>query len=395
MTTPAVNQTQSINLGRYSVWFGTSSSGTEVNGLLRRVRPASQNNPLRPDRTRPPGSYTSKYLRMTPLTALGRFHHRSYPNITGSTSGAGAHGFTTSNVESWSSLQFAQGMLSNARLSALSKGTEKAKELNAFMAEANSTGRMVGKAASRFANGLDNLMQGPKGLARRFGRMATWRDVPGEYLEYCYGWSPLGDDVANAFDRLGSMADHGLSLHYLLRDRKRYTESISFIPPNLYQCGPAWSNINSIRVRGTREISVGATYSYLLPPWFVENVPTVSTFSTLYEQMPYSFVLDWFLPIGDWIGALEAAQFAPHFREGAETIFMRETFDSFELASNNHDYYCDSWSVLSGRAELNTLIRVPVFSAPFVSKPALKPLPGATVAAQGLSLLTQVFKKWS
>jgi len=132
----------------------------------------------------------------------------------------------------------------------------------------------------------------------------------------------------------------------------------------------------------------------MLPNWVAQNVPDIAPFSTLYELMPYSFVLDWFVPVGSFIGAFEASQIAPFFSEGSETWFIRDTYHSVEVDLNYpYDYRARSYDI-TGRHEVMGMVRIPVGSHPSLTRPRLQPLPGIRQASQGLSLLAQAFKRW-
>ena len=134
-------------------------------------------------------------------------------------------------------------------------------------------------------------------------------------------------------------------------------------------------------------------YRFDLPEDFLSDVPVVSPFSTLYELMPYSFVLDWFVPIGDWFGALEAAQWSPYFVEGWELYGARETFTSPTFVYGPTD-----WRELAGHATFNAeafrYARSVVSSFPSLPGVAINPSLGLSRVSQGLSLLTQVFQRW-
>jgi len=369
-------------------------SGVDASVFRIWKRPESVNSPIRPDGTRAPRYYSADFLSGTPFTGKGEFYNPNFPGSKGTHTGHALLGLPEKVVPDAT----VEAFLANNRLRALEQWTESSKELNAFMAQANQTGKMIGKAAGTFARGLDNLMRGPKGLFKRFGRMANWKDTPGKYLEFCYGWSPLGDDVANAFDRLGVLAEHtDYIMRFSLRSRKAPpTQDLKLDGSNssVLVRYPGHALVGSATVYGTREVFTPVQYTYQLPNWVAQNVPDISPFSTLYELMPYSFVLDWFVPIGSFIGAFEASQIAPFFTEGSETWFIRDTYHSVKVDLDYpFDYRCHYYNI-SGRRVVAGMVRVPVGSHPSLTRPRLKPLPGITQGAQGLSLLAQAFQRW-
>jgi len=386
--TSAQNIHYSRYVPRHSTWNGTNYASLETVAVRSLQRPASVNNPIRADGTRAPSSWICFSHTTRPWVGGGTFHHRMFPEITGKTSGLAVNNTPTDVGDVSDCVNF----LENNRLKAMAQATESSKNLSAFAAQANSTGKMVGKAASQFAHGLDNLMRGPGGLAQKFGRMAQWKTLPARYLEYCFGWAPLAGDIENAFERLSELSLNGYGVRMSLRCRKPAPLQTLIRQDGVaYACLPAGAN-TGVTLYGVREAFCPVSYVYQLPQWLVDNVPTISPFSTAWELAPYSFVLDLFVPIGDWFGALELAQFSPHFTEGSETVFVRDTYTRAELVPG-HDYVADSWSA-EGRTVVTAMWRNAISEAPTVSMPHFKPLPGVQQAAQGLSLLTQVFQRW-
>jgi hypothetical protein len=105
-----------------------------------------------------------------------------------------------------------------------------------------------------------------------------------------------------------------------------------------------------------------------------------------------SFVLDWFVPIGNWIGAMESAQFSPFFVEGWETAWMKDVYTDIRSTSSNSTVKLQA----TGSLEKGRMSRAYLLSYPssILTRPAVNPLPSWSKAAQGLSLLTQAFKRW-
>lgn len=278
---------------------------------------------------------------------------------------------------------------SDAIRNALAKFTKERVQLEAFAKELSSTFRMAGDLAGGMARSLDHLMQGN---FKSIGRMANWRKLPSKYLEWLYGWKPLADDVSNAFEAiLGQTQSDGFSVGFRLRakvessDQRQYTFGILQGHPGA-----------RVTVRIT-ELS-RANFRFVLPSWYFDELPPVAPFGSIYETTPYSFVLDWFIPIGDWIGAVESAQLWPFFDIGTVSTqrnrnlisYVLENTSSYEFkgpravptSSKNLDYWYER-RVIRSQAE-----------AILMARPNLRNPLSLSHAAQGLALLTQVFNKW-
>lgn len=268
----------------------------------------------------------------------------------------------------------------------LAQFTERAVQLGAAAREAGSTFKMVGDAATGMAHGLDNLMSKDW---KSLGRMASWRKLPSAYLEYLYGWRPVSEDISNAFDQLdNSLQEDGCT--FSLRRTKKLESITPPVRRDLFDGRiPAeiiWRHRQQCR----------AVMRFALPSWYWEELPTVAPFGTLYETTRASFIVDWFIPIGSWIGAFESAQLWPFFTGGTMSEKRERTVQSFRVINpenkfrltqgpirNNHYDYSYERSVITEMAQ-----------GIIFARPSLRNPLSLSHAAQGLSLLTQVFRKW-
>ena len=84
------------------------------------------------------------------------------------------------------------------------------------------------------------------------------------------------------------------------------------------------------RLKATTVEQVRATSSfvYTLPDWWFDELPTVSAFSENWNVLRMSFVVDWALPIGTWLQAVEAAQLSPFFTDGSTSVTSRIRFEN-------------------------------------------------------------------
>lgn len=391
MPTPAVNRNRSATRSVRAREPGQPErTYTKTITVDRRTRPKSVSQPVRADGTRSPGNWTGTWSK---ADSRDGFIDYQYANQDYHTSVSGCVVRDLPYALPHPS-DFSQYM-ARTRQKALAQATEKNMQLNAFLAQAGSTGKMVGNAARRFADGLNDLMQGPKGLAKKYGRIANWRKTPGAYLEYLYGWRPLGEDVANAFDLLNDFKNRGMGYEMRVSSGNRDRDVLSYLGKAVTHGNGDWSD--SVRWINDREIITQAGYVFALPRWFVEQTPTIAPWSTAWEIFPYSFVVDWALPIGNWIGAMESAQFAPHFKEGFETIMVRDNWSvqGFNRSPSSSTYWITSgksnaW-VKSGCIQRSAITSYPWNHLP---PPTLAKLPGLQQGAQGLALLTQAFKRW-
>lgn len=189
----------------------------------------------------------------------------------------------------------------NDLLTLQSRLSEKVKGHNFNLAVSAAQGKqtvdMVRNAVFSIGGAITDLKRGKfESAARRFGvaqrpSKLSKKDISGRWLELQYGWLPLISDVyaaAKAFESLTSDARVNRvteSIH------KEWRGNASCEPGN-YSC---YGNVQE-----------NARYIY-------EMTETLSTprslgltdpLSVAWELIPYSFVVDWFVPVGDYLANL-------------------------------------------------------------------------------------------
>lgn len=121
-----------------------------------------------------------------------------------------------------------------------------------------------------------------------------FEDIPALWLEYSFGWKPLLSDIYNILDNTFE-APHA---------KCKASYSINFE-------GPYAPNTRSPQVPGI----VQKRCKYTACVDVKVNVPVLSAISqygvnnplaVAWELVPYSFVVDWFLPVGDYIEQMGA-----------------------------------------------------------------------------------------
>lgn len=194
-----------------------------------------------------------------------------------------------------------------------------------FFAEAGKTSAMVIARATHLVGMANDLRKGrlgdfmkkfhesavpPKGSAhfrrfnRNYGRDAG-KAVSNAWLEYSYGWLPFMMDVRNAVNTLMDIFDRPSSTVC--------TVTASIKNPSSYR-GPeslvfSDSSLNIYAYGYKRE-----TYNYdFRAKWNFKCRPAdlpgklglTNPLEVVWELTPFSFVADWFLPIGDYLSALD------------------------------------------------------------------------------------------
>lgn len=205
---------------------------------------------------------------------------------------------------------FGQGILSwsaNDELALQGKLIEKIRGHNFNLAVSAAEGReavsLLVNAAGSLSKSVRNLRKGDVGGAlRALGRSPSGvvkhrkplndKDISSTWLSIQYGWVPLLSDVFESF--------------------------------KAYEALTASARINTIRVRHTVDKKYNSStspgnwscqgnskYSKTLKAVLRENISTARSLgltnpaAVVWEKIPFSFVADWFIPIGDYVEALD------------------------------------------------------------------------------------------
>lgn len=322
MTTPA----QSINIAPEGLRVATTRNAlgvvTNVTNTLvetsryNRTRPASVYNPIRPDGTRKPSNWTSSggsfhqnWSTMIIRNALTGQSITYDGTLVRAPGGAIYLDSTLFESVQNDSIRDALGHFGDAQVQA-----------GVALREAGGTVKMLAEYYKQLSHGLGRVTEEVvrNGSFRKSMRdfKNGWKGAPSQYLKYIYGVRPLSDDIVNATNVLTEYKHRGYALKMSLHGRKRLDDERTIT-------AQAPHTSISYRIPLKERYSCKSSLVFKLPDWYWDSLPTVTGLSEAWEHMPYSFVLDWALPIGNWLRGFEGLQLRPFFTEGCTTTFFR------------------------------------------------------------------------
>lgn len=196
--------------------------------------------------------------------------------------------------------------------------------INAAFAKMNGSPLMAGEFASGFKQTMSMLRSPFKGASELAGAifkskkrrmelkrtLTSTRAFADAWLEYRYGWKPLIMDCDTAIVEARKLRAKHEKQRLVARAGGSLThnESAPFSMTGLHD----WTTLSSYGTTvGTGECTVnaGVLYEVITPRSTAERVVTSLGLlpkdvpSTLWEIVPFSFVVDWFSGVGNWIGA--------------------------------------------------------------------------------------------
>lgn len=232
--------------------------------------------------------------------------------------------------------------------------------------------RLVGKDSKKADLLLKKLRRAPK-------------DVGGQWLALQYGWQPLLSDVYGAAEFLAQKANEPV------RTRISHSKTIRWYVNNVASIhGGTIPLYRRLRGRYTRKV----VYYFSVSSQINKDLSALGIYNPLsvaWELLPYSFVADWFIPIGTFIDVLDATT-GLTFQTGSSTEFTKATQDWRIDGTSVHA----GWRYnLSGKGSSSVVRckRVALGSFPLPHLPSFDTRIRPKRVANGLALIFQRIKR--
>jgi hypothetical protein len=283
------------------------------------------------------------------------------------------------------------------------------------LAEINKTAKMVADTATRLATAFRALRRGNLGTAATaLGIVYTSRQqrayrrgfqherehhgdltqfAANQWLAMTYGWKPLLQDVRTQAENLSRVmtARSGVlrEVKTSAKSERRYvTERV--VDPNWFKLRKETVIYNTVRFTVRYRIPSGTTD--IVTAFGLQNPALVA-----WEVIPFSFVADWFLPIGNYLENLTAyAGLSFHSGTKSSTRISQIREDPIRIGSGRRivsDRY-QTLGKLSGKGRTDTTSkgRVILSSFPYQSFPSWKDPRSIAHATSAIALIQSVFR---
>lgn len=195
------------------------------------------------------------------------------------------------------------------------------------------------------------------------------------WLELQYGWKPLVSDICAALEA----ARNGLKLPVLTAKRHLEEEHPLPTPDPAGAVGFATGYCRSgVIARVDAELTSPALYQ-------LDSLSLLNPYSLFWELLPFSFVIDWFIPIGNMLKSMSAS-FGLSLKGRSTTAY---TVMDLNCASRPSGEF-KGGTMHQVRVQSLTTQRVAYDTWPLPQVYYKSPFTSATRAATALSLLTQL-----
>lgn len=240
-----------------------------------------------------------------------------------------------------------------------------------------------------FVGALSNLgVQGNESARRRYNRQYgrdPTRAAANAWLSLTYGWRPLVNDVYNSMETLAETNS---------REQNREIRVTSSSRRNDVEVADNYLISGSPNIKGTRtlvtEESCRGVWRCKPTSWNVAgSFGLLNPALVAWELLPFSFVVDWFLPVGRYLEGMDVPMRFQHL--GGSIGYKRQVKTYY----TNWKY--ENLSTSGGGVYETTYVTVqrdPLGSAPTVGLDSIvfEPKLGASRVTSAIALLGQTFR---
>lgn len=393
MTTPArnVNTIEQVTYGSFNgatgIW--TNPAGSVPSSWFRDVRPISKTY-LYQKGWRPCGPWSHWGYR---AVKSGGTTYRIQP---GSNPQRYQSGFTNGAMWSYAPQTTppppSNSLKAEAEVKALNKLKNQSIHVGVAVAEGKRTINMVASNILSIVKQVRNFKRNYPDLWKKVkkhqtGRCArqNWHKIPSKWLEIQYGWRPLLADILGGMEHLEKSFEQGA----LIRVGARASQPIVMTRNQGARILPnAWQS----RVEGELASNVALWYVLDLPELAeVSSLGLINPLEIVWEMVPYSFVVDWLLPVGGWMSAL-TGDVGWLFKGGSHTSVYRADERFWRITQAAADFgIVGANPVLKGH--MFSVVRQCYSSSPVPGFYLKNPFSSATRVANAIALLAVAFRR--
>lgn len=268
-------------------------------------------------------------------------------------------------------------------------------DLSVAFLERKQTAELFSTNISRVADLYGDLKRGKRGVWDYMKNFRVDRgssrvsQVPKAWLEVQYAVKPLLSDVHGALQKLNKLERSPNA--YFFVTKKSFEENDSGI--RHFSGNHLGPNPLFFDYREQDRAHCSLVYRLANPlTRELANLGITNPLSSLYEALLFSFVLDWAIPVGDYLNALDA-DFGWEFVTGSVSLSQRSSGRGSHFQPVDPHYTIVQGDVRELQFNNFAMFREVFETSPWPVYPTLKnPLSSPTRVTSALALLQQVFR---
>jgi hypothetical protein len=146
--------------------------------------------------------------------------------------------------------------------------------------------------------------------------------VAENWLELQYGWKPLLQDIEGSFKSLPALNAVSGFVNRATAVATAVDESKAVNTNKPIGFSGSWSHYDLVRTETRCKMTLRYTINSPLKT-FLAQTGFTNPINLLWEVVPFSFVVDWFIPIGPWLETISSWD-GLTFMDGSQTLFTRK-----------------------------------------------------------------------
>lgn len=267
-----------------------------------------------------------------------------------------------------------------------------------FIAERQQVANLVEDTASRLAKCIKALRRrkfesalGHLGLTSHPKRFS--KSLADNWLALQYGWKPLLADVRNSAEHLAANSmGRPLRIKSVKRAHSASPEWTKRVSSGNYGKADWWFSEKVTRCQCILEFQVTNDYTRQ-----GNQLGLTDPLTLAWELVPYSFVVDWFLPVGNFISSLNydsglTYMGGCHTTTSFQTQTLQPVNETFPIVVGGNSTFKATISGSSLKSEEFKMDRVILISPPRPVMPSFKDPFSATHVANAIALMRSSFR---
>lgn len=245
------------------------------------------------------------------------------------------------------------------------KATEKSANIAQFLAERKQTMSMIAETAVRAATALRDLKRGNVRSAFKELFPTNSKKLANDVLAFNFGVKPLLSDIDGMAKYLAEGPENGI-IDIIGKSKK----------PIFYEDTSGWSTgcpcQSVLTITGFVEVTYKIRVKVAMPK--IRELTKLGFGNPLalaWELVPWSFVVDWFLPIGDALQRLDSFE-GFSFVHGHKTVYIKQYTNLVRNYGGTYASYMFEDKTFARSFEQTSCNRVILNSFPAVRLPSLK-----------------------